>query len=367
MSVFHSIDPADWIASNDLAFAVRDRYPVSDGHSLVVAKRDVAEWWDASVAEQHAILELIDVVKRRLDVEHSPSGYNVGFNSGIAAGQTVDHLHVHVIPRYAGDVADPTGGVRHVIPGRGNYLVGGLSAGSAPPALVTPFDGRLKLELLRCLLRPDLDRIDLIVSFVMRSGVSLLARHLDEALDRGARVRLLTTDYLHITDTSALGFFLDRVGVDEVGNLEVRVFSDPSTSFHPKAYIFSSSATGDGVAFVGSSNLSRSGITSGVEWNIETRHLAGLTAEFESVWSDPRAIPLSSEWLARYDEVRRERAALTAQADSSDTEAATTEGELIAEGGAAEAEVAPQPWSVQADALAALEATRVDGHDAGLV
>ncbi|MCC5951135.1 MAG: DEAD/DEAH box helicase family protein, partial [Acidimicrobiia bacterium] len=121
------------------------------------------------------------------------------------------------------------------------------------------------------------------------------------------------------------------------------------------------------MAFVGSSNLSRSGITSGVEWNIETRHLAGLTAEFESVWSDPRAIPLSSEWLARYDEVRRERVALTAQADRTDTEAATTEGELIAEVGAAEAEVAPQPWSVQADALAALEATRVDGHDAGLV
>jgi len=264
MSVFLAVDPAAWVASNDLAFAIRDAFPVNPGHTLVVPRRVVAEWWDATVDEQHAIFDLVDRVKRRLDAELSPGGYNVGFNAGAPAGQTVGHLHVHVIPRFAGDMADPRGGVRHVIPQRGNYLADQASWVDSS-ALVTPLDGRLKLELIRCLIRDDLDRIDLLVSFVKRSGIELIARRVDEALQRGAHIRLLTTDYLQITDTEALGFFLDRLSDGPGGQLHVRVFSDPATSFHPKAYIFSSSLTGDGVGFVGSSNLTRSGITAGVE------------------------------------------------------------------------------------------------------
>ncbi len=122
MSVFSSIDSSEWVASNDLAFAIRDAYPVSPGHTLVIPHRVVPTWWEASDDEQRAILELVDVVKGLLDDERSPAGYNVGFNAGAAAGQTVDHLHVHVIPRYPGDMDDPRGGVRHVIPERGNYL-----------------------------------------------------------------------------------------------------------------------------------------------------------------------------------------------------------------------------------------------------
>src|SRR5690606_32471465 len=137
------------------------------------------------------IFELIEQVKRRLDVEHRPDGYNVGFNAGRAAGQTVDHLHVHVIPRHDGDVPDPRGGVRHVIPGRGNPY-GAAQASPAPviaaPQLVTPSNGRMRVELVRCLIRPDLDRVDLLVSFVMRSGVDVIAARLDEALARGVRV-----------------------------------------------------------------------------------------------------------------------------------------------------------------------------------
>lgn len=110
MSVFLAIDHGEWIASNELAFAIRDRFPVSPGHSLVVPKRYMAEWWDATDIEKQAIWSLVEVVKRRLDAEYAPDGYNVGFNSGTAAGQTVDHLHVHVIPRYRGDVSDPRRG-----------------------------------------------------------------------------------------------------------------------------------------------------------------------------------------------------------------------------------------------------------------
>lgn len=119
-SPFLAIPRAEWVAENELAFAVRDRYPVSEGHTLVIPKRLVVTWFDASPDEQRALLELVGVVKERLDARAPrPDGYNVGFNAGEAAGQTVMHLHVHVIPRYRGDMDDPRGGVRHVIPHKG--------------------------------------------------------------------------------------------------------------------------------------------------------------------------------------------------------------------------------------------------------
>jgi diadenosine tetraphosphate (Ap4A) HIT family hydrolase len=115
----------EWVASNELAFAIRDGFPVSPGHTLVVPRRLVAGWFDATVEERQALFDLADEVKRQLEAGPSPpQGYNIGINVGEAAGQTVAHLHVHVIPRYRGDVPDPRGGVRHVIPGMGNYLAG---------------------------------------------------------------------------------------------------------------------------------------------------------------------------------------------------------------------------------------------------
>ncbi|MFZ4580914.1 MAG: HIT family protein [Myxococcota bacterium] len=121
-SPFLARPTTDRIAENALAFAIRDGFPVSAGHTLVVPKRVVATWFDATREEQHAILDLVDQIKTRLDAEFHPDGYNIGWNAGAAAGQTVMHLHVHLIPRYTGDVPDPRGGVRHVIPGKGNYL-----------------------------------------------------------------------------------------------------------------------------------------------------------------------------------------------------------------------------------------------------
>jgi diadenosine tetraphosphate (Ap4A) HIT family hydrolase len=81
----------------------------------------VTSWFDATREEQQAILQLLDDVKLRLDAELHPDGYNVGFNVGEAAGQTVMHLHVHLIPRFRGDVPDARGGIRHVIPALGNW------------------------------------------------------------------------------------------------------------------------------------------------------------------------------------------------------------------------------------------------------
>lgn len=119
MSVFLSLPTSVWVASNALAFAIRDRDPVSDGHTLVIPKRLVIDFFGTTEAERLALFSLVDEVKRALDASHRPDGYNVGFNAGSAAGQTVFHLHLHVIPRYRGDVEDPRGGVRHVIPSRG--------------------------------------------------------------------------------------------------------------------------------------------------------------------------------------------------------------------------------------------------------
>jgi diadenosine tetraphosphate (Ap4A) HIT family hydrolase len=125
-SPFLEVPEAEWLCANDLCFAIFDSFPVSSGHVLVITRRVVPTYFDCTAAEQAAVMELVGEVKRLLEarLEPKPDGYNVGFNAGAAAGQTVPHVHVHVIPRYAGDMPDPRGGVRHVIPEKGNYLAG---------------------------------------------------------------------------------------------------------------------------------------------------------------------------------------------------------------------------------------------------
>lgn len=118
--------PAERIMlKNELAFAMRDKYPVSPGHTLVIPKRHVAEVFDLNHDEVTAIMLLVAKVKALCDREFDPQGYNLGVNVGCAAGQTIHHAHVHVIPRYDGDMVDATGGVRHVIPGKAKYPMRG--------------------------------------------------------------------------------------------------------------------------------------------------------------------------------------------------------------------------------------------------
>jgi diadenosine tetraphosphate (Ap4A) HIT family hydrolase len=103
------------------AAALADAFPVSPGHALVVPRRHVPGYFELSEEERADVWQLVSEVKARLDGERSPAGYNVGINVGEAAGQTVWHAHVHVIPRYAGDVKDPRGGVRWVIRTHAHY------------------------------------------------------------------------------------------------------------------------------------------------------------------------------------------------------------------------------------------------------
>ncbi|HON79862.1 MAG TPA: HIT family protein [Spirochaetota bacterium] len=111
-----------YLTENDLAFAVEDKYPVTPHHILVLPKRHIAGFFDCTREEHNAILDLITVLKETLLIDDtSIDGFNIGVNSGLSAGQTIFHLHVHLIPRRTGDMEHPAGGVRGVIPERMKY------------------------------------------------------------------------------------------------------------------------------------------------------------------------------------------------------------------------------------------------------
>jgi diadenosine tetraphosphate (Ap4A) HIT family hydrolase len=109
------------IDQNDHGLVIRDGFPISPGHTLIIPKRHIGSFFDLNIAERSDLLGLLDKAKTALDNEFNPNGFNIGINDGPAAGQTVPHLHIHLIPRYAGDRADPRGGVRWIIPEKADY------------------------------------------------------------------------------------------------------------------------------------------------------------------------------------------------------------------------------------------------------
>lgn len=113
-----SVDP---VVANEGAVALPDGFPVSPGHTLIVPRRHVRSFFDLTPEERGDIMHLVVELKGILEDLHRPSGYNVGWNDGPAAGQTVPHAHLHVIPRYEGDLPDPRGGIRWVLPEKADY------------------------------------------------------------------------------------------------------------------------------------------------------------------------------------------------------------------------------------------------------
>lgn len=109
------------VEENKYALWIYDGFPVSEGHSLIIPKRHVGSFFDISQEERLDMLELLDKAKFAIEKMHSPDGFNIGINDGPAAGQTVSHLHMHLIPRYIGDVGDARGGVRWIIPEKADY------------------------------------------------------------------------------------------------------------------------------------------------------------------------------------------------------------------------------------------------------
>ena len=101
--------------------AIYDNYPVSKGHVLLIPKRHCASYFDLNFIELESVSVTIGIIKKLLDKKFNPDGYNIGMNCGEAAGQTIMHCHIHIIPRYNGDCENPRGGVRGVIPSKQNY------------------------------------------------------------------------------------------------------------------------------------------------------------------------------------------------------------------------------------------------------
>jgi diadenosine tetraphosphate (Ap4A) HIT family hydrolase/HKD family nuclease len=302
---FCNADPARVFLQSDLIVGLWDAFPVSAGHALLVTRRHVASWFDATDAERQALTEAVQTARQEILRRHAPDGFNIGVNVGEAAGQTVPHLHVHVIPRYRGDIPDPRGGIRHVIPGRGNYLADLGRHLRTDRYLVTGGDDPLLPHIISQL--ASADRADIVVSFALESGGDRVFEHFRDLLDRGGQLRILTGDYLGITEPNALMRLLDLEG-----NVERRVFETATVqgepairplavrSFHPKAYIFGHAR--GGTAFVGSSNLSASALTSAVEWNyriLSSRDGAGYAdapAAFNHVFRHPCTKVLTAEW-----------------------------------------------------------------------
>jgi len=391
---FCAPDPGRVFLRLGKVFALWDGFPVTPGHALIVPYRHVPTWFDASDAERAELFGAIDAVCARIAEAHGHvDGFNFGVNVGAAAGQTVPHLHLHVIPRRTGDMPDPRGGVRHVIPGKGNYLAGARATPSetSDPGTEARASVRLAARDVAAVGQPLVDigptsyaslpllttgesdpllprlerdlahatRVDIAVAFVMPSGVERLRPHFDDLLARRGTLRLLTGDYLAISDPDALQRLLDLRLLYGADRVQLRIFVTEGRSFHPKAYLLTRDVH-DGVAYVGSSNMSSSALTDGVEWNYRLqsgRDPAGMRhvqAAFETLFTHPTSRPLDDTWLASY---RARRVPPTAGA------IASGEIDTLPE----PAPTVPLPNAVQQEALRALEATRAAGNRAGLV
>jgi len=122
MCIFCNIKQDQIISQNDYALVIRDNFPVTPLHSLVISKRHIAEYFDMTDGEILAINNLTKETRKNILIEDSSvKGFNIGINVGESAGQTIFHCHIHIIPRREGDIEDPRGGIRHIIPGKGFY------------------------------------------------------------------------------------------------------------------------------------------------------------------------------------------------------------------------------------------------------
>lgn len=340
------------------------------------------------------MMELVNEVKLHLDATlmPKPAGYNVGFNAGEAAGQTVMHVHIHVIPRFTGDMDDPRGGVRHVIPGKGNYLVTDKSEnlqkqvdgqsdscggkvnrqldgqsdvhaevkGETSLALSTGHPnsglwGQISDRLLGA------KQVDILASFVQCSGLDVVEQRLLQAIREQSMVRIMVGDYLLISDPVALKRLYNWQEVvsdhDEyLGKLNVRLVeisklpTNPK-SFHPKSWRIIDNQ--QSFIAVGSSNLSRPALETGIEWNLlSTTSLQmdthdDFAKEYDALWI--LATPLTKDVVEEYAKRAKEYRKLHFEPERIDDR-------FVPE---------PRPW--QKIALESLQRIRDAGYNKALV
>lgn len=337
------------LLSNDLAFAIPALMPVVAGHCLILPRRAFRLLEEATGEEEEAMGELASALRRRFREDLGAEGCTVALELDTHASPDPLRLCVHVIPRW----------------------------NSAPEPLT---DGQPPNSLFRAL-APDLaraTRVDVLAAFTQLSGLDLLLGPFRGLFRRGGQVRLLTGDYLNITSPFALQELLNQsralaAGADEEeddgggervpGRLETRVVEAAKIrrAFHPKAWVVE--GPGFGVAYVGSSNLSRSALLEGVEWNLRVDRArdhqawARIGASFEALWA--QAHPIDEAWIAAY--ALRPRPALGRGPDG------------MAPGADLDEEPPPlirpavTPNAVQVEALAALARSRAAGVDHSLV
>jgi len=341
-----SIDPVRIALSGAYGDGIWDAFPVNPGHLLIVPRRHAATWYELTDPEKGWIWSAVDQAIAVIQSRYSSEGFNVGFNLGSTAGQTVPHFHLHVIPRYAGDVVDPRGGIRHVIPQKANYLAKAIGAERDQQRLIKgdtdPFLPHLILHMDRA------DTCDIAVAFLLDSGARCILEQLKDFLGRGGRARILISDYLDVTEPIAL-----RRLSDLEGNLSFKIYETHTKNFHLKSYAFLNGS--EGVAFVGSSNLSEKALTTSIEWNYkvvsssDTQGFGEVRDGFEALFNDSASVVVNQAWIDRYEQRR--------QIPSHEEAAIADEPP----------EPRPEPHTVQRDALAALVQTRQEGFTAGLV
>ena len=121
MSIFSNISKDKIIYQGKHFFLIKDNYPVSPGHILIISNIEKLDYFQLNENERIELSSLIIKAKELIEKEYKPYGYNIGMNCGEVAGQSVMHFHCHIIPRYKGDMKNPKGGVRHCVEGKGNY------------------------------------------------------------------------------------------------------------------------------------------------------------------------------------------------------------------------------------------------------
>jgi diadenosine tetraphosphate (Ap4A) HIT family hydrolase len=109
------------LLESNFFLVIEDLYPISNGHLLIISRRHIESYFSTTSEEKMDLIKIIEKAKALIDKKLNPDGYNIGINDGAAAGQTINHLHIHVIPRYKGDSEDPRGGIRWIFPDKAPY------------------------------------------------------------------------------------------------------------------------------------------------------------------------------------------------------------------------------------------------------
>jgi len=346
-------DPSRVFYEDDLVLALWEDGSGSEGHALISPRRHIASWCQASPQERHALVDATVALEAMLFARHGSKGYDLGLNSGRVEGSAAFHLHLHVIPRSPARDPRPPGPEAGNPPHRRPLVRGGRDPFA--PHLLAAMEASCGL--------------DIAVAFLLPNGLRRIGRALEAFLGRGGRLRLLTGDYMDVTDPEALETLLRMRSRHD---FQARVYETAGNgTFHPKCYLFHH-ADGTGTAFVGSSNLSGAALGNGLEWNYRVhsgRDAAGVEEvrlAFEHLFNSPRTLDLDPHWIAAYRSRRRPSLSLEAGHPLDDLPPATAERVAEPEG----TESGPRvftPHAIQQEALDALARTREEGNRAGLV